>query len=341
MRIGIIGVGFMGSMHAEAWAKTGAQIAGFLADPVADAEPIAMKYGAPTFSSIAELIEASDVVDVCSPTHLHHRMVLAAAKAGRNVVCEKPLARTAAQAKEMVAACAAGDVRLFTAHVVRYFPEYALAKARTASGDIGWVGTACYSRLSYRPKKPVGNWFLDEEKSGGILLDLMIHDYDIARWVAGDVVSVYAKKVTQAFPDSPVDYGTAILTHSSGAISRVVGAWAYPPPTFRTGFEISGSGGMIQHDSDVESPIETSLARASGEAPDVGLPSSPLAENPYDAEIADFYDCLRSGKEPRVTAADGLAAVEIGCAAIESARTGSVVNIGEGESRQSRGGIRI
>lgn len=327
MKTGIVGVGFMGSVHAEAWAKAGAGISGFLADPVAEAAPIAAKYGAAVFHSLDELIAASDVVDACSPTHLHHRMVLAAARAGRGVVCEKPLARTVVQAEEMVEACEAAGVRLFVAHVVRYFPEYALAEARIRAGDIGRVGTAQYRRLSYRPKKPIGNWFLDEEKSGGILLDLMIHDYDIARWVAGDVVSVFAKKVTQAFPDSPGDYGTAILTHASGAISRIAGAWAYPPPTFRTGFEISGSGGMVKQDSDEAAPIETLLTRVAGEAPDVGLPSSPLAESPYDVEIADFFRCLRDGSEPRVTAADGLEAVKIACAAIESARTGQAVGI--------------
>jgi len=325
MKIGIIGTGFMGSTHAEAWKKTGAKIAGFLADPPSEAEQIAQEYAAHVFSSLEELIESVDVVDICSPTHLHSDMAIAAARAGRHIVCEKPLARTVEQGEAMLDACRIAGVRLFVAHVVRYFPEYALAAARVHAGDIGKVGTAQYRRLSYRPKKPVGNWFLDEEKSGGILLDLMIHDFDIARWIAGDVVSVYAKKVSSFRKESPADYGMVILTHASGALSHVAGAWAYPPPVFKTGFEVCGDAGVIQHDSDSESPIEALLKQEKSEAPDVGLPASPLAESPYDLEIADFYRCLIEGGEPRVSAADGLAALKIACAAIESAKTGQVV----------------
>jgi predicted dehydrogenase len=334
MKIGVIGTGFMGSTHASAWKKTGADIVGFLADPPSEARQIAQQYEARAFSSLEELIESADVVDICSPTHLHSEMAIAAARAGKHIVCEKPLARTVEQGEAMLKACRTAGVRLFVAHVVRYFPEYALAAGRVQAGDIGKVGTAQYRRLSYRPKKPVGNWFLDEEKSGGILLDLMIHDFDIARWIAGDVVSVHARKVTSYRKDSPADYGMVILVHASGALSHVAGAWAYPPPVFRTGFEICGDGGIIQHDSDSESPIEALTRQGTSEAPDVGLPASPLAESPYDLEIADFYRCLTEGGEPRVSAEDGLAALKIACAAIESAKTGQAVEL---EPRGERG----
>ena len=325
----------MGTTHAGAWVKTGANIAGFLADPPSEAEPIAKRYGAKPYSTLAELIQATDVVDICSPTHLHAQMATTAAKAGRHVVCEKPLALTVAQGETILEACREANVKLFVAHVVRYFPEYALAASQVRAGKIGKVATAEYRRLSYRPKKPVGNWFLDEEKSGGILLDLMIHDFDIARWIAGEVVSVYAKKVSSFNKDSPSDYGQVILIHASGALSHISGAWAYPPPVFRTGFEIAGDGGLIRHDSEAESPIEVSLRQGKGEAPDVGLPASPLAESPYDLEIADFYRCLQKGTDPLVCAEDGLAALKIACAAMESARTGKAITL-----LQQKGGGR-
>ncbi|MDK2858394.1 MAG: hypothetical protein PWQ29_1470 [Verrucomicrobiota bacterium] len=330
MNVGIIGTGFMGSTHAAAWKKAGAEISGFLAETEEEASSLSKLYGVPVLSDMDRLVEKSDVIDICSPTHLHHRMVLRAAVPGKSIICEKPLARTVEQGEEMLRVCRERGVQLFAAHVVRYFPEYALAKARVAAGDIGKVGTAQYRRLSYRPKKPVGNWFLDEEKSGGILLDLMIHDFDIARWIAGDVVSVYAKKVSAGFPGSSGDYGSVILTHASGALSHVAGAWAYPPPVFRTGFEISGSGGMMKHDSEEASPIEVLLTQTRGEVPDVGLPSSPLSESPYDLEIADFCSCLRDGNEPRVTAQDGLAALRIAGAALESVTSGAAVMIDGG-----------
>jgi predicted dehydrogenase len=252
---------------------------------------------------------------------------LQAAAAGKHIVCEKPLARTVEQGQEMIAAGRGAGVKLLVAHVVRFFPEYALAQATVASGQIGRPAVIRLARGSFRPKKPVGNWFLDFEKSGGMLLDLMIHDFDYARWVAGEVESVFAKSIGAAHGDAAIDYGMAILKHTSGALSHIAGAWAYPPPTFRTRFEIAGDRGLIEQDSDVTAPIQLLLQKAAGDAPDVGLPSSPLSESPYTTEIKEFYAALTEECPVRVSAADGLAAVQIALAAIESARTGQAVHI--------------
>jgi predicted dehydrogenase len=216
-------------------------------------------------------------------------------------------------------------VRLLVGHVVRFFPEYALAKAAVDAGRIGKPGVIRLHRGSYRPKKPSGNWFLDESKSGGILMDLMIHDFDYARWIAGDVSRVHAKKVTFGHLNAPVDYGLAVLTHKNGAMSHIAGAWAYPPPTFRTSLEIAGDGGLVQFDSDDTAPIRNLIMKPQGDAPDVALPSSPLAESPYLTQIKEFYAALQDDRPVRVTAADGLAAVQIAHAAAESARTGKAV----------------
>ena len=90
------------------------------------------------------------------------------------------------------------------------------------------------TRGTFRPKKAVDNWFVDFEKSGGIMLDLMVHDLDYARWIAGEVESVFAKSISSAHPDASLDYGLAILKHRNGTISHIEGSWAYPPPLFRT-----------------------------------------------------------------------------------------------------------
>ena len=200
MRIGIVGVGFMGATHAAGWAQTEAQIAGFAGETVEDARPLAAAYGGKAYAGLEALLPDVDVVDICTPTHLHHEMVLRAAAAGKHVICEKPLALTVEQGQEMIAACRRAGVRLLVAHVVRYFTQYALAKQAVESGQVGKVGVVRLTRGSYRPKKPSGNWFLDETKSGGILLDLMIHDFDYARWIAGEVESVLAKKVSAVHP---------------------------------------------------------------------------------------------------------------------------------------------
>ena len=328
MRVGIVGAGFMGTTHAAGWAETDAEIVGFAAETATEAEPLALAYGARVFPELQALIDAVDVVDVCTPTHLHHPIVLQAAAAGKHVICEKPLARHVSEAQEMVRACREAGVQLLVAHVVRFFPEYALAQAQVAGGAIGRPGVLRLMRGSYRPKKPVGNWFLDEAKSGGILMDLMIHDFDYARWIAGEVESVFARRVTATHPDAPVDYGLAILRHRSGALTHVAGAWAYPPPTFRTGLEIAGDRGLIQFDSDMTAPITNLLRRDGGaDAPDVALPPSPTSESPYTTQIKEFYNALQGDGPSRVTAEDGLAAVQIAIAAMESVTSGKAVRL--------------
>ncbi len=170
---------------------------------------------------------------------------------------------------------------------------------------------------------------MDWEKSGGMLLDLMIHDFDYARWVAGDVKSVYAKSLRGQHPGATEDYALVMLKHTNGAISNVEGGWAYAPGMFRTAFEIAGDAGLIEHPADSSTPLAIYMKQTQSGAADAPIPTSPLAEDPYFTEIKHFYEVLTSGITPRVTAEDGLAAVQIGLAAIESVRTGRQVQIAE------------
>jgi len=326
MKIGLAGVGFMGITHAEAWLQTGAQIEGMVAETMQEAQPLADQYGANVYPDFTSMLPDINVIDICTPTHLHYEMVMAAAAEGVDIICEKPLARTVDQAAEMVVACREAGVHLLVAHVVRFFPEYALAKDAVAGGQIGHPGVVRLSRGSYRPMKQVGNWFLDDKKSGGILMDLMIHDFDYARWIAGEVESVFARKVSSGHPGAPIDYGLAILKHKSGTLSHIAGAWAYPPPTFRTHIEIAGDKGLIEFDSDATAPIQN-LMRRNGQfdSPDVALPSSPVSESPYTTQIKQFYATLLERYPARVSAVDGLAAVQIAEAAIQSAVSGQAI----------------
>ncbi len=330
MRIGIAGVGFMGSTHAESWAAAGATVAGFLADRSGAARQLAEQYGADVFPDIQALLAAVDVLDVCTPTDTHAELIIAAARAGRHVVCEKPLARTVEQAQQAIDACKAAGVKLLVAHVVRYAPEYVLAKASVERGEIGRPAVLRLERASYQPKKAAGNWFLDQTRSGGIILDLMIHDLDYARWVAGDVEQVFARTIGTASPGAPVDHAMVLLRHSSGAISHVTGSWAYPPPTFRTALEIAGDGGLIEFTSQSAEPVEALLMQQAADAPDVARYSVVLEETPYTAQLREFYAALRSDAPVRVTAEDGLEAVRIALAAVESANSGRAVHLDRG-----------
>ncbi len=327
MRVGIVGAGFMGTTHAAGWAETGAALAGFMAQTPAHAQALAAQYNVQVYPSFKAMLADVDVVDICAPTHLHYELVLKAAAAGKDIVCEKPLARTVAQGQEMIAACRAAGVKLLVAHVVRFFPEYAQAKAAVAKGDLGQPAVVRLTRGAFRPKKAMDNWFVDFEKSGGMMLDLMIHDFDYARWIAGEVDSVFAKNISSSRPDAPLDYGLAILKHRSGAISHVEGSWAYPPPLFRTRLEIAGSDGWLEFDSGRTAAIGLYLRQQAGDAPDVPLPGSPLSESPYTTQIKAFYRALTADAPLPVSAADGLAALQIALAAIVSAQTGKPVSL--------------
>jgi predicted dehydrogenase len=329
LRVGILGAGFMGRTHAAGWAQTPASIVGFYAADAAQMHKLADQYRTRAFADYDELLKAADVVDICTPTYLHHEHVLRAAQAGKHIICEKPLGLTTGQARDMLGACEKAGVRLLVAHVVRFFPEYAAAKAAVDRGEIGNVAVVRLTRCSFQPKLSADNWFLDPARSGGMMLDLMVHDFDYARWVAGDVVSVFARSLRGFTPDAPADYALAILRHKNGAISNVEGGWAYPSPMFRTALEIAGDAGLIEHPADSSIPLGVYLKQSGGgDSPEVGLPMSPMAEDPYTTQLKHFYEVLVDGAAPRVTAQDGLAAVEIARAALESARTGRSITVG-------------
>lgn len=327
-RVGLVGAGFMGSFHAAGWTNTPARLVGVYSEPDERLDALVAQYGLRAYDSLDALFDAVDVIDICTPTFLHHEMVLKAAAAGKHIVCEKPLARTVAQAEEMIAACRAAGVRLMVAHVVRFFPQYAAAKAIVERGEIGRVGVVRLTRASFCPRRPEVNWFLDAEKSGGMMLDLMLHDFDYARWIAGEVESVFAKNVINRYADVPGDYALAILRHTSGALSHIEGGWIYPPPMFRTSLEIAGEAGLIELPAEGSAPLGIYLHQSPGvDSAKAGVPLSPLAEDPYTTEIKHFYEAIAHDAPLRVTAEDGLAALRIAFAAIESAQTGQRVTL--------------
>ena len=308
----------MAGVHADAWEATPDRIVAVF-DPDRDrSSKLASDYGALVADDFESLVGMVDVVDICTPTHTHASYITAAADAGVDIVCEKPLARTASEAHEAVAACEAAGVRLLVGHVVRFFPEYAAARDAVMAGDIGAVGVVRLDRSTYLPAG-ASSWFSDRSKSGGVVLDLMIHDVDYARWVAGEVERVYARSAGGG------DHVLATLSHTNGAISHIQGSWAYPRGSFRAVFEISGSDGLIQRHAAVqfEASVETS-----DDVSDVPQPPSSSTESPYVSEIRHFSSVLHGDEEPRVTADDGARAVAVCDGIAESLMTNRAVEVG-------------
>ena len=327
LRVGIVGTGMMGQTHAGAWAQTPAEIVGFVSVSPEKAAVVAEKYGAIAFADLDEMLACIDVLDVCLPTHLHEEAVLAGARAGVHVVCEKPLARTVDQAYEMIQACDQAGVKLLVAHVVRFFPEYAAAEHAVSSGAIGDPAVIRLKRGTFKPAHGHQNWFLDRQQSGGLILDLMIHDFDYARWIGGDVKTVFAKSVANEHGNASVDHALAILTHENGAISHIEGSWAYPAPMFRTELEIAGSNGLIEHKSDLTTSLGIYFHQTEQTEGCRPLPSLSVAPNPYAGQLQSFYNHIVHNTPTPISAADALAALKIALAAIQSAESGEVVHL--------------
>lgn len=333
MRVGIVGAGSMGHVHAPAWknlAKQGVEFVGIHSAGGDTAKQLAAQYGVKTYPSYEALLAEVDIIDLCVPTDLHRDLTLQAAQAGKHVVCEKPIALSVEDGQAMIAACEKAGVRLFIAHVLRFVPQYASAQTVVASGQIGEPMVLRLTRAAYQPRKAVDNWFVDESRSGGMILDLMIHDYDYARWLAGNVTRVFAKSVRTIKTDAPGDYALVILRFASGAIAHIEGGWAYPPGFFRTGLDIAGTEGVLEWSSDNSQPIHTHLAVEVPQAvSDVGLAASLDIESPFSLEIRHFYDCLVNDKPFSITPLDALAALQIGLAARESLQTGRAITLNQ------------
>jgi predicted dehydrogenase len=322
MRIGIAGTGTMAEVHAAAWHTIGAELTGCSSSNLIQAEAFGARHNIGTFANYDELVNKVDIVDICTPTVTHKPLVIAAANAGKHVICEKPIALSVEDAHAMIEACS--GVRFFIGMVLRFFPQYRSAKQLVAAGRIGKPGVLRLKRVSYVPQKPEA-WYFNDALSGGMVVDLMIHDFDYARWLAGEVERVHALK-TQAVSGS-AQYVQAILRLKSGAIALIEGGWAYPPGVFRTGFDLSGTDGLIEWSSDQPSPLLTFFPPKAEETASVGLPTSGLTDDPFAAELLHAYQCIQSGAPFEVTAEDALEALRISLAVKESLSAGKPVQL--------------
>ncbi len=329
LRIALVGPGHMGRRHAAAYAAMpDARIVGVVGVDEADARPLAEQHGCPAYSRLEDLLSAveADAVDLCTPTYLHKTDAVTAAQAGKPVVCEKPLARTLEDAQAMVEACRAAGDPLLVGHVLRFFPQYQSARSTVLSGAIGQPSIA---RTFRGNGFPVGwrNWYADPDKSGGLLLDLVLHDFDWLLWTFGPVERVYARGLMERVPQGK-DYALVTLRHASGVLSHVEGTWSHTTP-FNMKLEVAGDAGLLDYDDSKCKPVSFT-PRSSNDADEkekVAFPESPLAEDPYFSEIRHFVNVLMGREEPRITPEEALAAMRVALAAIESVETGKAVTL--------------
>ncbi|MBS1907903.1 MAG: Gfo/Idh/MocA family oxidoreductase [Actinobacteria bacterium] len=302
LRVGLIGAGGIAAAHLDAWQALGSEC---LITSRSRPTALAERFGAEIVDDADALIDRVEVVGILSPTPTHLDLALRAIARGRHVVCEKPLAMNATEAQRLADAAEAAGVRLFPAHVVRYFAAYARIRRQIADGGIGALRAL---RLSRSGAGPTTAWFYDEGAGGGLIRDLLIHDIDQALWLAGPVASVTARQ------DPPSAAGrltrpvtaTVELTHANGVTTRIDGGWLGEDAPFRTTIEAVGVAGVLAHDS-----AATEVGTPGAASADTGHLPPQTEDHPYRAQIADFAEAIRTGRAARVTPADGVAAVAV------------------------------
>lgn len=337
LNVAVVGLGTMGSMHTEAWSRiSDVTLAGVSALDREKTEAVAAQYNTSPYTDSDELFQKEEihVVDLCVPTYLHKEYVMKAARAGKHVICEKPLALNVHDAQEMIDSCKQHGVHLYVGQVVRFFPEYVQARDQVKSGAIGKPGVVRLTRGGPFPRA-WDNWYAEDAKSGGLIFDLMIHDFDWLRWTFGEVERVMARRVSRPSGREQLEYVLVTLRMADGTIAHVEGTWAHT--SFRTSFEIAGDQGMIVHDSRNSAPLEVNMrssdveSNGNGGTGGVAVPESPLFKDPFQRELEHFADCIRTGAKPVVSAYDALKAVEIAQAVKQSAELGQPVTLSRKE----------
>jgi predicted dehydrogenase len=322
----------MAGMHARCYdAIPNAQLAGVMDIRPDAAQAVAGPLGAAAYTDFDTMLTEThpDVVDVCCPTPWHVDYVCRAAeRAGelgiRGISTEKPMGRTLAQCERMIAACELADVPLFVAHVVRFFPEFVNARMQVESGAVGVPGSVRTKRGGAMPRA-WNDWYGDFALSGGLVLDLIIHDFDWLRWTFGEVERVFAHGLAASRLPA-FDYALVTLRFRSGVIGHVEGTWANPSG-FSVSFEIAGDQGLLEYNCNQPAGVPLKIALEGGAGPRAGVavPESPTDANPYQLELQHFIDCLESGTRPSISPQDGMEAVRIATAALESIETGQPV----------------
>lgn len=341
VRVGLAGLGFMGGTHAQCYAALPNAALVAVADPEPDRRKrLADEHGATPYEGLEDMLAADlDMVDICLPTYLHCEAVQAAARAGKHILCEKPMGLTVAECDAMLQAVERAGVTFMVAHVIRFWPEYRVIKEILDSGRLGAVRWMSASRFSPPPTWSWQEWIFDPQRSGGAVLDLHIHDLDFIAWVAGMPRNVCAGGV-KAARGGLDNVWTTTTGHRNQAVGFAQGsldmAANYP---FNMGLRVLLEGGAIELDSRLSPALSVYPLAGGVEHPEVPQPEVPTAGRAgtagniealggYFVEIQYFVECLDRGEEPTiVTPREARDAVRLCLAATESAESGRPVAV--------------
>jgi myo-inositol 2-dehydrogenase/D-chiro-inositol 1-dehydrogenase len=322
--IGLVGSGFIAEAHAEAFNHVPeATVRGVASPTPGKAQRFAEARGIPRHhTDYRALIEQPDVDVICigAPNDLHRDITVAAASAGKHVICEKPLARTLAEADEMLAACERAGTLLMYAEELCFAPKYVRAKELA---DEGALGTVHVVRQGEQHFGPHADWFWDPDRAGGgVLMDMGCHGIEFARWVYGKAPAESATAELGTFVHgdrtTAEDHAVAVVRFSGNRLGVVETSWA-KPGGMDDRAELTGSEGVTYVDILRGSSLMTYSERGYGYAVEKAPSTSGWTFTMFEEiwnygfpqEMRHFVDCVLTGSQPDETGADGRAVLEI------------------------------
>jgi myo-inositol 2-dehydrogenase/D-chiro-inositol 1-dehydrogenase len=327
--VGLIGAGAIGRVHAN---NIHRNIKGARLAAVADVDQKAAQSvagDAKVYSDFHDMIRDTNVegVIVCTPPFLKMEITKAAAEAGKSVFCEKPISVTLEDANEMDRIVKKGGIKFQVGYQRRFDPSYLRARNAMESGDLGQL--LLLKEHNRDPPSPIVGWSTVLAKSGGIYLDTTSHDFDAVRWLSGSEVSrVYAEGSALVYEElrknGDFDTTTVVMKLESGAL-------AYVDSCYTTVYGFDARLEMLGTEAaafvDIGEKSFAHVRRHDGTSNEYFDGFASRWAQAYRDEIADFVDCIKTGRDVRVGIRDGREALKIGLAARASAVEGKPVAV--------------
>ena len=325
IRIGLLGAGRIGQVHARAVSSVPTAQLVAIADPIsAAAGAVRNTYGC-DIRTIEQILVSDDIdaVIICTPTDTHADLIEQFARAGKAIFCEKPVDLDLERVQACLSVVNETNTTLMVGFQRRYDPDFQALRAAIDAGQIGDVEMV--SLISRDPGAPPYDYI---ERSGGIFRDMMIHDFDVARWMLGEEVeTVQAAASVLTDPEignrGDFDSANAILRTASGRQCTITNS-RRATFGYDQRIEVHGSAGSVAADNHHQSRITVANGHGYTRPPllDFFMTRYIVA---YDAEIIHFVDCVANRAHPRTSGHDGLMSIALAEAALESVRTGAAV----------------
>jgi predicted dehydrogenase len=333
IRVGLVGLGFSGSLHAEAYTaiKDKADLVAVCDTDKEKAEMMACCYGTKAYTDFKEMLDKEnlDAVDLCIPHHLHSKFVIAAAKAGKHVMVEKPMATTVEETEKMIEATKKANVKFMVAEDQVHLPAHKLAKELIDKGAIGKIFMARVVSAVYDVPEDEKGWKLDP-RNKGVLLDMAAHYFMVLYWIVGAMEKVCAMAESVVVEKGKSDFddnAIAIVKFKNGAVGEIsVTTTVVSEPLQR--LEFYGTEGTIVIDHSCEKPLKYHSAHQGMETDGWMIPDVEHEIYPgyfpltFGNEVKYFIDCIIKNREPEFGGNMGKETIKIIEAAYKAVKTG-------------------